>query len=75
MVKKTYIALLLLFMAVFSLNAQSSLTVSGTVRDSQGQPVIGANVMIKGTTTGAATDLDGNIPSPFRGTPRLNIPA
>ena len=43
MVKKTYIALLLLFMAVFSLNAQSSLTVSGTVRDSQGQPVIGAN--------------------------------
>ena len=59
MVKKTYIALLLLFMAVFSLNAQSSLTVSGTVRDSQGQPVIGANVMIKGTTTGAATDLDG----------------
>ena len=27
---------------------------------SQGEPVIGAGVLIKGTTTGAATDMDGN---------------
>ena len=59
MAKKTYLSLLLSLSAVFCLNAQSRLTVTGTVRDTQGQPVIGANVMIKGSTTGAATDLDG----------------
>ena len=33
--------------------------VSGTVLDSQGEPVIGANVIIKGTTNGTITDVDG----------------
>ena len=33
--------------------------VSGTVIDSYGTPVIGVGVIIKGTTTGASTDLDG----------------
>ncbi len=33
--------------------------VSGTVVDSYGTPVIGAGVIVKGTTTGASTDLDG----------------
>ena len=35
-------------------------TVSGTVIDSFGTPIIGVGVLIKGTTTGASTDLDGN---------------
>lgn len=34
--------------------------VRGTVRDSEGFPVIGATVMIEGTTNGTITDLDGN---------------
>lgn len=34
-------------------------TVSGLVTDSEGNPVIGATVSIKGTTNGIATDLDG----------------
>ena len=34
-------------------------TVSGVVRDKTGQPVIGAAVVVSGTTNGAATDLDG----------------
>ena len=34
-------------------------TVSGVVRDKAGQPVIGAAVVVTGTTNGAATDLDG----------------
>ena len=34
-------------------------TVSGTVVDSYGTPVIGAGVLIKGTTVGTSTDLDG----------------
>lgn len=34
--------------------------VSGTVIDATGWPVIGAAVLIQGTTTGASTDIDGN---------------
>jgi len=33
--------------------------ISGTIVDLSGQPVIGASVMIPGTTTGAVTNLDG----------------
>ena len=32
-----------------------------TVVDSQGEPVIGANVVEKGTTNGSITDLDGKV--------------
>ena len=39
---------------------QESNTVSGTVIDSMGYPIIGAGVIVKGTTTGTSTDLDGN---------------
>jgi len=43
-----------------SLSAQSgSITVKGVVKDVQGEPVIGASVVVKGTTTGSMTDLDG----------------
>lgn len=34
--------------------------VSGIVKDSFGEPLVGAAVIIKGTTVGAGTDLDGN---------------
>ena len=34
-------------------------TVSGTVIDAYGVPVIGVGVLVKGTTVGASTDLDG----------------
>ena len=39
--------------------SQSSV-VSGIVKDSFGEPLVGAAVIIKGTTVGAGTDLDGN---------------
>ena len=40
--------------------AQSSVTVSGTVKDSEGLPIIGAVVMVDGqTSTGVTTDADG----------------
>ena len=39
--------------------AQKGITVKGTVIDTEGLPVIGAGVTIKGTTTGAAADMDG----------------
>ena len=39
---------------------QKGVTVKGVVKDKTGEPVIGANVVEKGTTNGATTDLDGN---------------
>ncbi len=35
-------------------------TVKGIVKDDTGEPLIGVKVVIKGTTTGVLTDLDGN---------------
>ena len=37
-----------------------TVTVRGVVYDDQGQPLPGASVMVKGTTQGTVTDLDGN---------------
>lgn len=39
--------------------AQTS-TVTGTVSDKTGEPVIGATVMVKGTSTGTSTDINGS---------------
>ena len=39
---------------------QQSVTVSGVITDKTGEPVIGANVLEKGTTNGVITDFDGN---------------
>ena len=38
---------------------QNGKTVTGTVVDRNGEPVIGANVMVKGTANGVITDIDG----------------
>ena len=35
-------------------------TVTGTVVDATGEPIIGASVIVKGTTNGTVTDFDGN---------------
>ena len=35
-------------------------TVKGHVKDTTGESVIGANVVVKGTTNGTITDFDGN---------------
>lgn len=38
----------------------AQMTVQGTVIDATGEPVIGANVVVKGSTQGTITDFDGN---------------
>lgn len=54
---------LLLYLVGILMAAQSfaqSITVNGVVKDKTGESVIGANVLIKGTTNGTITDFDGN---------------
>ncbi|MDR0546594.1 MAG: SusC/RagA family TonB-linked outer membrane protein, partial [Dysgonamonadaceae bacterium] len=41
------------------MHAQSQTTVSGTVADAQGEPLIGVNIQQKGKTAGTISDLDG----------------
>ena len=40
--------------------SQQDRRITGTVVDATGEPVIGANVVVKGTTNGTITDFDGN---------------
>lgn len=40
-------------------SSKATTTISGTVKDTNGNPIIGANVMERGTTRGIVTDLDG----------------
>ncbi len=49
---------ILFFSMVVNANAQK--TVSGTVTDEAGVPMLGVNVVLKGTSTGTNTDFDGN---------------
>lgn len=50
----------LLFGLFFSMGVfAQQITVVGTVKDAKGEPVIGANVSVKGATTGTMTDIDG----------------
>ncbi len=53
------LALTLLFMSMpFAIFAQS-IAIKGEVRDANKEPIIGANVLVKGTTNGTITDLEG----------------
>ena len=55
--------MLLFFIAVtffsFDVIAQA-IAVKGTVKDKTVEPIIGANILVKGTTNGTITDFDGN---------------
>ncbi len=62
---KTLLSLCALISVLFAASvteaaAQEKRTISGKVADQNGDPVIGAMVLLAGTTNGAATDLDGN---------------
>ena len=39
---------------------EKKITVTGNVKDATGEPLIGVNVMVKGTTVGSVTDANGN---------------
>lgn len=52
--------LLSCFMLLMSVVAFAQNQVTGHVADATGEPIIGANVTVKGTTVGTITDIDGN---------------
>lgn len=53
-----------------SVLAQSPINVRGTITDAKGEPIIGASILLQGTSTGVVTDYDGNfsIQAPGNGT-------
>ncbi len=55
--KKLLLMVILVLSGVSALLAQR--TIQGKITDEKGQPVIGANILAKGTTTGTVTDFDG----------------
>ena len=69
MKKKSIISLcigLVMFFLAMPAMAQNQ-SVSGTVVDNNGEPIIGASVQVKGTANGVVTDLDGNF--------KMSVPA
>ena len=59
--KTKFTMILTLFMAlIVQVTFAQQQTVSGTVSDENGLPLIGATVVISGTSSGTTTDFDGN---------------
>ncbi len=49
-----------LLLSVMCFMAYAQKTVTGTVKDATGEPMIGVSVMVDGTSNGGVTDFDGN---------------
>ena len=54
------IAVFLMLMLPCSLSALAEINVSGTVKDSTGEPLVGVTVLENGTSKGTSSDIDGN---------------
>ena len=65
--RKTHLLWIPLVVCLFLVNSvnvmaaiEQGIHVKGQVVDSTGEPVIGANIVVKGTNTGVISDIDGN---------------
>ncbi len=58
-IKRVFAVLLFLFMSVLTFG-QGTTVIKGTLVDTDGESVAGANIYIKGTIVGAASDFKGN---------------
>ena len=56
--KRLNLIILCLFIGIGAAIAQT-MKVKGTVTDEAGEPIVGASILVKGTTTGITTDFDG----------------
>ena len=63
----------LVAMLLFACTAIQAQTISGNVKDSAGEPIIGATVMEQGTQNGTVTDFDGNFTLKLQKGGNLNI--
>jgi iron complex outermembrane receptor protein len=52
--------LVVFYLLLFAVNAYSQFTITGTVKDSQGQVLIGADIYFQNMQLGTITDLDGS---------------
>ncbi len=59
---KKYLAIFLLMLVVpLTISAQQTITVTGTVTDTQDEPMIGVNITVKDVAgLGTITDINGN---------------
>ena len=55
-----YRLLMMLAVMFFALDVSAQATINGHVKDEAGEAVIGASVVVKGTSNGTVTDFDGN---------------
>jgi len=58
--KSLFLVFLMGILSIAAVSAQSGSTIRGHIKDAQGEAIIGASVVVKGTTTGTVTDIDGN---------------
>ena len=58
--RRRFILFISILMSVSSVFGQAMKTLTGTVTDLSGEPLIGVSIVIKGTTNGTVTDIDGN---------------
>lgn len=56
---KYLLAFYLIFVSSSTVFAQEEITVTGTVTDTNDEPIIGASILIENTSTGTVTDIDG----------------
>ena len=68
MKRKLMLLMTCLFIGIGLVNAQISKVTGTVISEEDGLPVVGASVLVKGTTTGTVTDMDGkftltNVPS------------
>lgn len=62
-----------LALTVFSVTAYAQTTVSGNIVDSEGEALIGVNVLVEGTVLGTISDIDGNFSLTVQSQPPFNL--
>ena len=77
MKRKLMLLMTCLFIGIGLVNAQISKVTGTVISEEDGLPVVGASILVKGTTVGTVTDMDGkftltNIPSSAKTLPALN---
>ena len=60
MKRKLMLLLACLFVGISLVTAQTQKVTGVVISEEDGQPVVGASVLVKGTTQGTITDIDGN---------------